>query len=94
MKDALYSTADVCNLTKGKTTMGYHAHNNIRRPAWQMQPSHFELVKDDNDERILVKRQFCTKQDFYNGFAWVMGNLIAWGGIGLAAYAIAKGMLQ
>lgn len=68
---------------KGKP-MSYHAANNLRsslvRQVSFVPPQ--EMPKA-NSPRF-------TTQDIYNGYAWVVGNAIAWGIISLAAYCFAR----
>lgn len=73
--------------------MAYNATNNamshIRHHA-----SQYQMSRNENTGQIVMIRERNTLQDFYNGFAWLGGNLIAWGAIGAAAYYFAKPYVQ
>lgn len=72
--------------------MSYHAENNgyshIRHHA-----ANYSIQKNQQGQ-VIVLREKNTLQDFYNGFASVAGFVIAWGLIGLVAYALAKPYVQ
>ncbi len=51
--------------------------------------SGFEVQKNIQGVTVL-KREKVTSQDFYNVVATIGGFCLAWGGIGLAAYALVR----
>lgn len=72
--------------------MAYNSTNNLYSHI-RHHAATYEVQKNLQGQ-VVVHSERNTLQDFYNGFAWVMGNLIAWGAIGFAAYAITNAMLQ
>lgn len=65
--------------------MAYYAEHNMRGHI-RHHASHYAMQKNLNGQ-VSHSKEWFTAQDFYNGFAAVVGNSLAWGLIALCSYA-------
>jgi hypothetical protein len=68
--------------------MSYHAPNNLRAPIGRQKA----LLATQNAPKTFFGRY--TEQEIYNGYAYVMGNVMAWGFLGLVTYHAGKPWVQ